>query len=87
MADFSKQWCDLYDPEMPYDFDIEEIVDELDPGYMNNTICEGFGFIAIAKNNDNKILLGFPLENSKDREVSWIEYQNYIKDIKAKLEI
>ena len=85
MADFSKQWCDLHDPEMPYDFDIEEIADELDPGYMNNAICEGFGFIAIAKDDDNRILLAFPVEDSKDRRVSWIEYQNYIEDVKAKL--
>ena len=24
MADFSKQWCEINDPEMPYDFDILE---------------------------------------------------------------
>ena len=29
MADFSKQWCEANDPEMPYDFDILEVFSRL----------------------------------------------------------
>ena len=25
MAEYSKQWCDIWDTEMPYDFDINKI--------------------------------------------------------------
>jgi len=30
MAEFSKQWCDLNDTEMPWDFDILEEDDDID---------------------------------------------------------
>ena len=29
MAEFSKQWCELNDPEMPWDFDILEVANGL----------------------------------------------------------
>ncbi len=29
MADFSKQWCDANDPDMPSDFDILEVFSKL----------------------------------------------------------
>ena len=29
MSDFSKQWCDINDPDMPYDFDILEVFSNL----------------------------------------------------------
>ena len=48
MADFSKQWCEINDPDMPSDFDILEIAAELEPGYFKHMICEGFGFTIIS---------------------------------------
>jgi hypothetical protein len=48
MADFSKQWCDQNDPEMPYDFDVIEEFRELPEDHYVSMICEGYGFLGIA---------------------------------------
>ena len=48
MADFSKQWCDQNDPDMPYDFDAIEEFKKLKEGEWVNIICEGYGFLGIA---------------------------------------
>lgn len=73
MADFSKQWCELYDPEMPHDFDIEDIVKKLEPGYYRSEICEGFGFIAIAKEETGDISLYIP-------DQGWQNYEKFIRE-------
>ena len=52
MAEFSKQWCDINDPDMPWDFDLDEEFDRLQPGEFTSLICEGFGFIGIQKQLD-----------------------------------
>jgi hypothetical protein len=57
MADFSKQWCDHNDPEMPYDFDIVEIFEKLELNTYENWICEGYGFAAIGNINGECVLL------------------------------
>jgi len=58
MADFSKQWCDINDPEMPYDFDIIEEYNKLSEGEWIPVICEGFGFLGIANiNNQCKVMI------------------------------
>lgn len=49
MADFSKQYDEKFAFGMQ-DFDIMEIFDSLEDGKYISAICEGFGFIAIAKN-------------------------------------
>jgi hypothetical protein len=77
MADFSKQYCEIYDPEMSFDFDILEEAKHIQPGYYISMICEGFGFIAISKDENNEILLAVP---TKDGEyVHWKEYNEVIK--------
>lgn len=60
MADFSKQWCDKNDPQMPFDFDIEEVANTLEPNHYASIICEGFGFLAIGKTADSEIVLAIP---------------------------
>ena len=60
MADFSKQWCEKNDPQMPFDFDIEEVANTLEPNHYTPIICEGIGFIAIGKDANNNILLAMP---------------------------
>ena len=49
MAEYSKQYCEIWDPEWPHDFDIEKIANTLKPDYYKSFICEGFGFTAIGK--------------------------------------
>jgi hypothetical protein len=82
MADFSKQWCDLNDPEMPHDFNIDIVASTLDPHYYKSYICEGFGFTAIGKDSDGRITLYFPHENMESGD--WKDYKTFIENQKAK---
>lgn len=59
MAEFSKQYCDKYDPGFPHDFDIDEIAKELKPSYQMPMICEGFGFSGIGKDKDGNVMVKF----------------------------
>lgn len=86
MAEFSKQWCDLNDPQMPGDFDILKIAEELEPNHYMSMICEGFGFIAIGKADNNEIVLAIPTGESFQDEngqyfdnIVWEPYEDVIK--------
>jgi hypothetical protein len=82
MADFSKQWCEINDPEMPHDFDIFEEHSRLQPGYGINFICEGFGFVMIAKGHSDEILLAI-LDEEDPNMVIWVDYDDFIdKELK-----
>ena len=77
MADFSKQWCEANDPEMPWDFDILEEADKLQPDYYISVICEGYGFSVIYKDKKGNILLAF--DNYQDGTTEWKPYNQVIK--------
>ena len=86
MAEFSKQWVDINDPEFGWDFDIEEVTSQLNPNHYIPIICEGFGFIAIGKDAEDKIMLAMPTgETETDEEgqisdkVIWQAYEDVIK--------
>lgn len=81
MADFSKQWCEINDPEMPHDFDILEEHSRLKPGNYIPYICEGFGFIAIGKTDDDTedCILAMPIENGPYGAVTWKPYKEIVK--------
>jgi hypothetical protein len=76
MADFSKQWCEVNDPDMPHDFDILEEANNLEPNHYISMICEGFGFVAIAKDEHNNIMLAF---QDDENNITWEDYNNIIK--------
>lgn len=79
MADFSKQYCEKHDSEMPSDFDILEIADGLQNEYYTSMICEGFGFIAIGKNASGEVILAFPPESMNPEEpITWKSYEEVI---------
>jgi len=78
MADFSKQYCELYDPEMPHDFDIDMVASTLNNHYYKSYICEGFGFIAIGKDSNGEITLCFPNDNSDSCE--WVLYKVFMQE-------
>ena len=61
MADFSKEYCERYDFEMPHDFSVIEIFNDLKPGYYKSCICEGYGFIAVLKTENEICQVAFPL--------------------------
>ena len=81
MADFSKQWAELYDPEFPWDFDIEVEAETIPKGYYKPIICEGFGFIAIEVGLDGNINLIFDGGNN---EIDKVNYKHFIQNQKLK---
>jgi hypothetical protein len=81
MADYSKQWCELNDPDMPHDFDILEEFEKLPKNNYIPIICEGFGFLAIMRDYEDKCLLAF----DDDGEIIWEEYDQFMdRNIKLK---
>lgn len=76
MADFSKQWCELNDPDMPWDFDILKVAEGIPPEYGMSYICEGFGFTLIAKDEKGDIVLGFP--DYIEEKMNWKTYNEVI---------
>lgn len=54
MADFSKQYCERYEPDMIGDFNIEEVFDEMPLSSFRPMICEGFGFFGLHKDVDGR---------------------------------
>jgi hypothetical protein len=80
MAEFSKQYVQNFESEIGgWDFDIEEIAKDLEPEHYTPYICEGFGFVAIGKDENHKIILGF--RNSQD-EIDWKTIEETIKIFK-----
>jgi hypothetical protein len=81
MADFSKQWCELNDPEMPWDFDIIEIASKLTQNFYMPYICEGFGFSAIGKFADDvvKVYIRNWDAEGDEQPGEWITLDNLIK--------
>ena len=80
MADFSKQWCEINDPDMPWDFDIFEVVKELNQNYYIPYICEGFGFSAIGKFAEGiKVYYRNWDAESDEQQGEWITLDNIIK--------
>lgn len=77
MADFSKQWCEANDPEMPWDFDILEEAKKLDPDHYIPMICEGYGFLAIGKTREGEILLA--VKDYSTEETNWVSYNEIVK--------
>jgi hypothetical protein len=75
MAEFSKQWVELNDPEMGWDFDIEAIASEMPNSTMTDYyLCEGFGAVAIGKDENGEIQLAIATGNYNDEghiEVEW----------------
>jgi len=75
MAEFSKQYAEHDDRDFGWDFDILEVADQLENGYCTPMICEGYGFIGIAKNESGEIELAFRDENG---EVYWKPYHEVV---------
>jgi hypothetical protein len=74
MADFSKQWCEINDPEMLWDFDILEEAHKLKPDYYVSIICEGFGFDAIG-NVGGQCMVSMPTDST---HFNWIPYETLL---------
>lgn len=57
MAEYSKEWCEVNQKQLPYDFSIREVFLELQEGESCETICEGFGVIKIMRSDRKCIVL------------------------------
>jgi hypothetical protein len=74
MADYSKQWCELNDSDMSFDFDIFKEFEKLSKNHYISMICEGFGFIAIMRDHEDRCLLAF----DDDGEIIWEDYDQFM---------
>ena len=74
----SKQYCELHDVGFPHDFDIWDEYDKLEPDTYVPYICEGFGFIAIGK-MDDECMLAMPVDDAPYGTVIWKPYDKVIK--------
>ena len=83
MAEFSKQYCEIYDWDFPWDFDIEEIAETIPKGHYKPIICEGFGFsgIGVKLNGDIEILV---VDRKDENSLVQIDYKKYIALHKSK---
>ena len=84
MAEFSKQYCELYEPDLRWDFDIEEIAETIPKGYYKPIICEGFGFsgIGVRLDGDTEILVR---DSTDEDNLVQIDYKRYISLHKSKI--
>ena len=83
MAEFSKQWCEMNDPEMPWDFDIFEIANNLSQNFYIPVICEGFGFSAVGKFAEGVKVYVMDWEaQSDEQQGEWVLWESFIKDFK-----
>lgn len=81
MAEFSKQWCELNDPDMPWDFDIVEVANNLKQNFYKPYICEGFGFSAIGKFGDGirVYMINWDAE-SDEQQGEWIKLEELLNN-------
>ncbi len=85
MADFSKQYCEIYEPEMEWDFDIEDIAETIPKGHYKPIICEGFGFSGIGVRLDGSIEI-MVIDPTDETSLVQIDYKRYISLHKSKVE-
>ena len=74
MADFSKQWVEMNDPNRGWDFDIEAIAADMKPSTVNPYhICEGLGSVAIGKDENGVVHLAIAtgVFGDEGHEVHW----------------
>ena len=71
MAEFSKEWCDVYDPEgIKPDFSIEGVAKLLEDGWcVYGYVCEGFGICGIGKSDMGDTIVEF--------EDKWVDFETF----------
>lgn len=71
MAEFSKEYCLEKNMEFEGDFSIKEIFEKLEKDDYVGVICEGYGFMAIARNQEDLCLLAY---DDGDNGIIWDEF-------------
>jgi hypothetical protein len=57
------------------DFDIHEIAEDIPTDHYYPAICEGYGFVAIGKDEEDNIVFAM---RKDDYEVDWLPYEQVI---------
>lgn len=73
MADF----CNKCSVEMGFpepDIDVYKIFESLEPGYFQSEICEGCGFVGIARSENDEL---FVIHQSESGETTFSDYGKY----------
>lgn len=65
MAEFSKQYQEAFNFDWN-DFDYEEIFGKLEKNQLLPLICEGFGTLAVARGEDDQMLLAIQSEEEPE---------------------
>ena len=86
MAEFSKQYCEIYDWDFPWDFDIELEAETIPKGHYKPIICEGFGFSGIGVRLDDTIEILVRDSTDEDNLIQ-IDYKKYIALHKSKAQM
>lgn len=67
MADFCNKCSnEMFGPNAEPEIDVYKILVSLEPGYYTNVICEGCTMLAIIKEEDGSVKLGYAGENDGD---------------------
>lgn len=78
MAEFSKQYCERNNMGFDGDFDIMEEFHRLKPDTYVPYICEGYGFIAIGRDDNDECVLAMPIEGASFGTVVWKKYDEVV---------
>lgn len=74
MSEYSKQYCDRYDPEIPSDFDLDELYAQIKNGESIPVICEGYGFTHIHKTDEGIKQVVFTNWNEEGDDYKFIDF-------------
>lgn len=85
MSEFSKQYCDRYDPGFPHDFDLDELYAQLQPEESLPIVCEGFGFTHIAKDKDGIRQVVFTNWAEEGDDYKFVDYDDLDKNTVRKV--
>jgi hypothetical protein len=83
MAEFSKQYCEIYNMGFDGDFDVYEEWSKLQPGYAISYICEGFGFCMIGKEEHSDKVLVYVRDWETENNDKWIDFDELILSAKS----
>ncbi len=79
MAEFSKEYCEAHDPEMPSDFNVAEMAETLAPEHYIPIICEGYGFVGIYRTIEGNVALVFNKDTTTSdggQEIELVRYED-----------
>jgi hypothetical protein len=71
MAEFSEEYCEIYNPGLDSDFSIIDIFAQLKQNQSMDLICEGFGIIKFYKIAEEQYI-----DTINDTMIKWSDFQS-----------